>query len=204
MQAYSATDGQLLWKNSIEFSPSKPVSTQLESTSQKLIKDFLASIPYQGFQIVDPLNPKPLIEEGETIMAKVDVGAKSSATQGQKAQWVEIHRSSTAPLFQGGAQIRVIAEGEVLTNENQVLTVEVKRAKDLKSLDKKSLVLIPDEAKKLYNLYAIRNSDENMAPNLNLLSEPLQDAREKNEESRPLLVALTAIGNIVAAVLLAF
>lgn len=204
MQAYSALDGQLLWKNSLEFTQAQPIRVQLETLSKKLIQDFLASIPYQGFQIVDPLSPKPLVEEGETIMAKADVGAKSSATQGQKVQWIEIHRTSSAPLFQGGAQIQVIAEGEILSNENQVLTIEIKRARDLKDLDKKSLILIPDEVKRLYNAYAIRKSTENIDPNLALLSDKMKDTREATGGPRPLLVALTAIGNVIAALLLAF
>lgn len=203
MNAYSGQDGLLLWKKSIDIVASKPISMQLEELAGKLIQDFLATLPYQGFQIVDPLNQEALIEEGNTILARVDVGAKSSATAGQKVQWLEIERSSPNPLFQGGAKVRVIAEGEVIKNENQVLTVEVKRVKDLKLLNKKSLVTIPDEYKRIYDLYAIRSSKD-IQPNLTLLTEPMVDAKEKSEESRPLLVALTAIANIVIAILLAF
>lgn len=203
MNAYSGQDGLLLWKKSIDIVASKPISLQLEELSVKLIKDFYASLPYQGFQIVDPLNQDPLIEEGSTIMARVDVGAKSSAVPGQKVQWLDIARANPSPLFQGGSQIKVIAEGEVLKNENQVLTIEVKRVKDIKLLGKKSLVTIPDEYKRIYDLYAIK-SNKDIQPNLTLLTEPLKDAQEQSEESRPLLVALSSIANIVIAVLLAF
>jgi hypothetical protein len=201
MNAYSGQDGLLLWKKTIDITASKPVSQQLEELSAKLIQDFYASIPYQGFQIVDPLNQEPLIEEGTSIMARVDVGAGSSAIPGQKAQWLEIDRASPLPLFQGGAKIRIIAEGEVIKNDNQVLTLEVKRVKSLKLLDKKSIITIPDERKRIADLYALKNSKE-IQPNLTMLSEPMTDAREKSEEARPLLTALTAIANIVVAVLL--
>lgn len=203
MNAYSGQDGLLLWRKSIDINASKPISLQLEDLSTKLIQDFIAAIPYQGFQIVDPLNQEPLVEEGSTIMARVDVGAKSAAAPGQKVQWIEIDRSSPNPLFQGGAKIRVIAEGEVIQNENQVVTVEVKRVKDLKLLTKKSLVTIPDEYKRVFDAYAIK-SNKDIQPNLMMLSEPMKDAQEQNEEARPLLVALTSIANIVAAILLAF
>lgn len=203
MSAYSGQDGLLLWRKQIEINASKPISLQLEDLSTRLIKDFMASLPYQGFQIVDPLDQKPLIEEGSTIMARVDVGAISAAAPGQKVQWLEIDRSSTQPLFQGGSQIKVIAEGEVIKNENQVLTVEIQRVKDLKLLKKKSLVSIPDEYKRIYDAYAIRSARD-IKPSLNLLSEPMTDAKEQNEETRPLLVALTSIANIVVAILLAF
>lgn len=202
MQAYSGQDGLPLWKKSIDITASKPISMQLEDLSAKLAQDFYSSIPYQGFQIVDPLNQEPLIEEGSTILARVDVGAKSSASPGQKVQWLEIERTSPNPLFQGGSKIRVIAEGEVIKNENQVLTVEVKRVKDIKLLDKRSLVSIPDEYKRLSDAYMIRNSKD-IQPNLTLLSEPMTDAREKSEEARPLLVALSAVANILVALLLA-
>ncbi|MES2769724.1 MAG: hypothetical protein V4596_11325 [Bdellovibrionota bacterium] len=203
MAAYSGQDGLLLWKKSIDIVASRPISLQLEDLSAKLTQDFVAALPYQGFQIVDPLNQEPLIEEGNTILARVDVGAKSSAVPGQKVQWLEIERSSPNALFQGGSKIKVIAEGDVIKNENQVITVEVKRVKDLKLLNKKSLVAIPDEYKRIYDLYGIKSSKD-IQPNLTLLSEPMTDAREKSEESRPLLVALTAIANIVIAILLAF
>lgn len=201
MNAYSGQDGLLLWKKSIDITSSKPISQQLEELSAKLIQDFYASLPYQGFQIVDPLNQEPLHEEGNAIIARIDVGAKSSAVAGQKVQWLEIERGSPLPLFQGGAKVRIIAEGDVLKNDNQVLTVEVKRVKDLKLLEKKSIITILDEKKRISDIYAIKSSKE-IQPNLTMLSEPMVDAREKSEEARPLLVALSAIANIVVALLL--
>jgi hypothetical protein len=203
MSAYSGQDGLLLWRKHIDINASKPISMQLEDLVTRLIQDFIASMPYQGFQIVDPLNQEPLIEEGSTIMARVDVGARSSAVPGQKVQWLEIDRASPHPLFQGGSKIKVIAEGEVIKNENQVVTVEVKRVKDLKLLRKKSLVSIPDEYKRIYDAYAIKSAKD-IQPNLTLLTEPMTDAQEQNEEARPLLVALSSIANIVVAILLAF
>ena len=202
MIAYSAIDGLPLWKKSIDITASKPISLQLEGLSEKLIQDFLAALPYQGFQIVDPLNQEPIVEDGSTDLARMDVGARSSAAPGQKVQWLEIERSNPNPLFQGGSKIRVIAEGEVLKNENQVVTIEVKRAKDIKSLDKKSLISIPDEFKRIGDTYALRNAKD-IQPNLTLLVEPMVDAREQVEETRPLLVALSAIANVVVALLLA-
>lgn len=202
MTAYSAQDGLPLWKKSIDITASKPISLQLEGLSEKLIQDFYASIPYQGFQIVDPLNQEPLIEDGSFVLARMDVGARSSAAPGQKVQWLEIERSSPTPLFQGGSKIKVIAEGEILKNENQVVTIEVKRAKDIKALDKKSLISIPDEYKRIQTAYAIRSAKD-IQPNLTLLVEPMTDAREQTEETRPLLVALSAIANVLAALLLA-
>src|SRR5690606_11007758 len=101
----------------IEINSSRPISKQIEDLAVALTRDFLATLPYQGFQIVDPINQEPIIEEGQNLLARIDVGAKSLAKPGQNIQWLEINRQSPAPLFQGGGQFKVIAEGEVLKTE---------------------------------------------------------------------------------------
>lgn len=202
MEAYSGQDGQLLWTKSLALNAAKPVREQLEDVVLRLTRDFIATIPYHGFQIVDPLNDKAYTSEGENIVVRIDVGAKSGAQPGQKVQWIDVERTTAQPLFQGGSVIRVIAEGEVVKNENQVLTVNVKRAKDLTILNKKAIVHIPDEYKRLTTQYAIR---ENIATEASVayLSEPMVDTESRKRETRPLLTALASIANVILVVLLA-
>lgn len=202
MEAYSNQDGQLLWTKTINLISSKPLSEQIEDASLKLIQDFLANIPYQGFQIVDPLNEKPYIEEGNNIIARIDVGAKAAIKKGQKVQWVEVERNNAYPLFQGGSIIRIIAEGEVVVFENQVATVNIKRSKDLTILNKKAIVHFPDEFSRLTAVYGIKDVIKGEVSTA-YLSAPMIDTEERFKESRPLLTALASIANVVLFLLIA-
>ncbi len=203
MLAYAGQDGMLLWKKSLDFNSSKPIAQQLEESSEKLIRDFIATIPYHGFQIVDPLIGKTVIEEGSTLIAKVDVGAKSTILAGEKVQWIEIERVNTQPLFQGGAKYTVYAEGTVVKNENQILTVEIKRLISLDKLQKKSVILSSEESKRLTSQHALKDSSKPEVPTA-LVQGELRDSQDHNSEKKSLFTALAAIINIVVVILLAF
>ena len=128
MQAYDGSNGVVLWRKESTMHPSLKVSDQFAATARKLINDFIASIPYQGFQQVDPLIGKPLYEEGDVTVAQVDVGVSSKVAAGDPVQWIKVTAFNASPLFQGGAKITVFAEGRVLKLDQGIATVEVLRA----------------------------------------------------------------------------
>ncbi len=200
MFAYSGIDGFILWQNSVSLNPSLPVNKQLEPLSLKLTQDFLASMPYQGFQIIDPLIGKAVFEEGDISLAKVDVGAKFGIQIGDTVQWLRIRRLNSNPLFQGGGEYRVVAEGEVTKIEKETLLVQIKRAVDIKSLDKKNLVSFPTETANLQSRYALAK-EKSVSPTL--LSEPLYPTETSSTKSKPLVTSVVSIGSIAALLLLA-
>ncbi len=203
MIAYDGDDGFPLWEKSLPFNASLPVEKQVESLSMKLAKDFIASLPYQGFQIVDPLIGKPVYEEGDVNLAKVDIGAKAQAQVGEQVQWITIERQSSAPLFQGGGLVRVLAEGEIIKTENQTVLVEIKRVNDVKQLIEKSLVSIPSESARLHTLYAIEEPGRPKISTL-MLAQPMHPTETKSSQARPLLTSLASVAGLVALILLAF
>ena len=72
--------------------------TRVEETlnaALKLIQDFVASVPYQGFQIVDPLIAKPVFEEGRAMFAKVEVGKDAQIQKGDPVQWIRLSGSTS-------------------------------------------------------------------------------------------------------------
>lgn len=198
---YSRFDGSILWTSQLQFHPSLPVDEQLTDVAVKLTRDFIAKVPYQGFQILDPLINKPVFEEGDVKLAKVDVGGNTRIVEGDLIQWVVVERTTGAPLFVGGARLDVIAEGQVAKNDNGILLVEIKRAKDIDLLKKDSLVRAPKEVEHLNINYALQ-SNRALAPELRYT--PLPPARSEHEETKPLLSALVGIANAALFLLLAF
>lgn len=197
---YACVDGSLLWTRALPLHPSLPIEKQLVDSSLKLIRDFIASIPFHGLQILDPLIGKPVFEEGDVRLAKVDVGSNTRVVAGDPVQWVSVEKTTGAPLFIGGAQTNVIAEGEVIKNENGILLVEIKRLKSLDLLKTHSLLRLPKEAEFLATNHALQTSNP-LAPELRYT--PLPPSRPEGEKSKPLVTALVSIANFLAFLLLA-
>ncbi len=201
MTVYTCVDGSVLWTGSLALHASLPIEKQTEDSAVKLIRDFIATVPYHGLQILDPLIGRPVYEEGDVRLSKVDVGSNTRAAVGDSVQWINIEKTTNAPLFLTGSRSNVIAEGEIVKNENGILLVELKRLKDVNLLTTNSLVRLPKEAEFLNANYALQTS-RNLAPELRY--SPLPPARPANEETKPLVAALVAIANFVGFLLLAF
>lgn len=202
MVVYSARDGLPLWKQELPLSKSQPLGAQILPASEKLAKDFLASVPYQGYQIIDPLIGTPLYEEGDVKIAKVDGGNQPNIRVGDSVHWLQVERTNVDALFQNGGKTTVIAEGEVVQREGEVLLVRISRAKSLSTLREKSLVSFPAEALRLRaSLLNFNSSDPKIIPDW--VQADIRGATSKTDEKKPFAMALTAIANIAALLLLA-
>ncbi|HEX4925106.1 MAG TPA: hypothetical protein VFV50_13520, partial [Bdellovibrionales bacterium] len=201
MVAYNGETGVTLWRNQFQLHPSMPINDQIEGAALKLIRDFVASVPYQGFHIVDPLIGKAVFEEGRAMYAKVEIGTDAVVQKGDAVQWVRLTGSS--PLFQEGGQVTVIADGIVTDVERDILTVEIRRVTDLTLLREKSLVRLPKEHQRLQENYALKDRfKKQLSPEM-LVAEMKPSAPESNEK-RSLLTSIAAIASIAALILLAF
>jgi hypothetical protein len=200
MTAYDYFDGGLLWEQTLLLHPSVPVEQQLKEAAVKLIHDFVASLPGQGNQILDPLINRPVYEEGDIKLAKMDVGANSRVADKDAIQWIRVERIGSGPLFGSGGRVEVIAEGEVLKSENGILTAEIKRAKNIEDLQVYTLVRLPKEAEFLTAQYGLK-SENALKPELRY--NPMPPAREQEDKGKPLFAALAGIASIAALLLLA-
>jgi hypothetical protein len=201
MSVYSGETGITLWKNQYQLHPSVPISDQLEGAALKLIQDFVSSIPYQGFQIVDPLIGKTVFEEGWAMYSKVEVGTDASAQKGDAVQWVR--HTGSSPLFQEGGQVTIIAEGVVADIERDILTVEIRRVTDLSLLKEKSLVRLPKEQQRLQEAFALKDRfKKQLSPEM--LIADMKPSTPESNQNRSLLTAVSSIASFAALVLLAF
>lgn len=195
--------GLVLFRKVVGLHPSITINDQLASLSRRLVNDFAATIPYQGFTVVDSMIGRPVFDEGETKLARVDLGITTGAQIGDVAQWIKIVTNNASAVFQGGAKITVFAEGKIVRIEEGVATVEIIRASSIKDIKEFTLVRIPREAERLQNEFVLTDTlkttltAELVAPEANPMERV---ARER----RPLMTTLSFVGSLAAFILLAF
>jgi hypothetical protein len=204
MTVYDAANGFVLWSRTAELKPTATASDQLPTAAKKLIGDFIASVPYQAFQIVDPLIGRATYSDGALTLAQVDVGVAGSAQVGDAVQWVRISYESNTPVFQGGGKITAIAEGRVVKVAQGIATVEVTRAVRRDLIKEFSLVRLPREFERLQAKFAIKDNELKSTTDLTLLSPEAAPMETVRKERKPLLTTGSFIASLAAILLLAF
>lgn len=203
MTAYDAGFGLMLWQRDFQMHYARPVAEQIVEASKKLIRDFLASIPYQGYQIIDPLRGKTTFEDADEIRTEVQIPSNSGIQVGDPVQWIHLRHKTTEALFQGGGEIRAFAEGKVVMIEKSVASIQVLRATQLNEIKEYSLVKFPKEFERV----RFEKSLKINLPGKSSTSLPTVQAEileNQIKEKRPLLNTLSFIGSVLGALLLAF
>jgi len=203
MRVYEGEYGRVLWQHDLTLQPSLPVAQQLKAAVVKLAQDFLASIPYQGFVVIDPLKGQPLYQEGRRLMVRADVGEGADVQIGDPAQLIHIFSDNLKPLFTEGASIQVFAEGRVVERSRETIVIELDRLNKMSSIPEGTLVRLPKEIKRLEELYSIQDSLHNKI-DPTFLSPGMTSAKQRVAENKPLLASLAFIGNLAAFLLPAF
>ena len=203
MTVYDGGNGSTIWRKGVTLHPSLPMSDQLPQVAKRMVDDFVASIPYQGFTIVDSLIGQPVYEEGDVKLAQIDLGQMTGAQIGDVVQWLRISPTSTEPLFDGGAKLNVFAEGKIAKIEQGIAVVEIQRASTLGYLKEFSLVRVPREADRLLKAYAIRENPRTTLT-AELVSPEADPLQRISKERKPLATTLSIISSVAAFLLLAF
>jgi hypothetical protein len=203
MRVYEGEYGRPLWEHELTLQPSLPIAEQLQAAIIKLARDFIATIPYQGFVVIDPLKGRPVYTEGRRQMIKVEIGENAEVDVGDPVQVVRIYSDSLKPLFTHGASIEIYGEGRVVTRSQENILVELDRMADGAKIQEGSLVRLPRELKRLQQQFAMQDSLRTKI-DPEFLSPGMTSARQVEEENKPLVTSLTFIANIAVFLLLAF
>ena len=203
LSAYDGSNGVTLWRREHRLLPSAALREQLASAARKVIDDFVASSPYQGFQVVDPLYGAPVFREKDRKLAEVDLGSATGAQVGDDVQWIRLSNENLKPLFQGGGKMTVFAEGRISKVEQGIATVELLRLAKGQAIKEFDLVRLPREYERLQKLYAIQDGlRTSLSPELVALEAAPLELVVK--ERRPLATVASWVGSIAALLLLAF
>lgn len=201
MFVYDGEYGRTLWRMTASLNPAVPVPDQLTSVAQKLTQDFIASIPYQGFVITDPIIGKPVYKERKKTLVKVDVGLNSQVNVGDPVQLVRVETVNLQPLFLDGGRVEVFAEGHVVQVDRKSVVVEIERSsKD--NIEELAAVRFPKELARLQEQLHLK--DRLKTVNSNVLATEMNPTQERVREYKPLVLAVTFIANLAAFLLLAF
>jgi len=200
LRAFSGQTGILLYDKGIRLSQNVPLKEQLEPSSKKLVDDFLATTPYQGFTLLDPLMNKVVFDEGKKQMAKVDAGTKTAIGKGDPVQWLAIKEAP--PVYQDNRNFVVVAEGVVNDIQNGVIIVEVKRYKNMDYIQERSLVRFPKEAQRLSENDLLPNSRNGLTTEI-VIAE-MRAAQTEADQHKPLVATGMSLGTMLALLLLAF
>ena len=203
MAVYETNFGRPLWTQQIPLQPSVPIADQLEPAVLKLARDFIASIPYQGFVIVDPLKSGSIYREGKRLLVKANIGLGAEAEVGDPFELIRVTSDHIKPLFTHGASIEVFGEGRIVAIDRETVTAELTRLTRTSDVKEKTLVRLPKEQKRLQQLFALTDSLKNKI-NPEFLSPEMTSTKQEQAENKPLIASVVFIVNLAAFFFLAF
>lgn len=203
MRVYEGDYGRPLWIKQLVLQPSLPISAQIKPSVIKLAKDFIASIPYHGFVVTDPLQGRPIYQEGRRLLLKADVGLDAEIEVGDTAQLIRIYSDTLKPMFVDGATSEIYGEGRVVAISREIITVELDRLNRSAQILDGALLRLPKELKRLQQTYAIQDGLRSKI-DPEFFSPGMTSAKQAQSETKPLIASLTFIANLAAFLLLAF
>lgn len=203
MRVYESEYGRLLWTQDYNLHPSLPLTEQLQGTARKLVYDFISSIPYQGFVVVDPLKRSATYAEGSSVRTKVHVGLNAAVEVGDTVQFFRLYHDSVKPLFTPETSLEIFGEGKVLAIDGEMAIVELERLAKQTTLKDFTLVRLPKEFQRLRDTYALGNTIKG-AVGTEYYSPEVTPVQEEVAERKPLVASLLYILNMAAFLLLAF
>jgi len=203
MRVYESEYGRLLWTHDFNLHPSQPISDQLVGAARKLIYDFVASIPYQGFVVIDPLKRTAVFKDGERLLARVNLGLTGAVQVGDPVQFIHLYHDTVRPLFTPENNPEVFGDGKVLLIEHDTVTVEILRFAKSSGINEFTLVRFPQELQRLRSMYALSQSAKNTI-GTEYFSPEITAVQQDVAERKPLVTTLTFILNMAAFLLLAF
>lgn len=202
MRVYETKRGFTLWSGDIEMHPTLQLSKQLTDSVRKLLYDFLSSIPYHGYVVVDSIIGRPSYSEGEKLLFKADIGLGTQITVGDTVQLVRVVVDKILPVFQGGATVEVYVEGKIISVDRQIITAQVTHRQENAEIKPEALLRVPDELRRIKEMYGLNESAEKSL-SARVVWGPSELTTEQKEK-KPLVTSLAWMANFALVLLLAF
>lgn len=209
----SSADGTAVWSMSVDLHPSVLLREQIANVSRALIREFIASLPYQAVTTNDALSKRAVFSDGRRQLARVRLAPKTVAV-GDKVEWVQVRRESLGPLFQGASKASVKAYGTVAEVKDQDVLVEIDRMEDASLVKEGALVNFPKEQARLLELSKAKDSATSKAVVSLLVADTALDGaaivpegkvdEKRRDESGPLATTLSILASLAVILLLAF
>ncbi|MCB0390621.1 MAG: hypothetical protein KDD58_05000 [Bdellovibrionales bacterium] len=203
LYAYESIRGQLVWSYTTNMHASLPLSEQIEKASEETASLLIADIPYHGFVVKDEIIGQTVFKRNNQVLVKIEISTLASVGIGDEIQWIKVFNQNLKPLFQGGANIEIFADGKVIEVHDGYILAEVKRVTDINHITVGSLIRLPSELKRFKELYALKDSIKRRI-NPDYFSPEISEIHQEAQETQPLLTALSFLVNIVTILLIAF
>jgi hypothetical protein len=194
MKVYDGENGYVLWEGNAEFHPAIPINDQVIRVATQLMNQFVAAIPYQGFQVTDDVIGKPIWEDNNQQFAMVFVGPHAQVDVGDQVQWVKVTGDVSQPFFSSTTRVVVIAEGTIKDIKNDRAVVRIDRMRDPTELKNDSLVRFPKEMNRLKELFA--NEDKSSNLSAEYLSSEMKGSKEFSKDHSATSTALMWLGSM--------
>lgn len=201
MRAYEGRFGRILWEQKIQINSSLTLKEQLSSLVRRLVYDFLVSVPYQG-SLVRNIEDKVVYVENNRFLVRAHFG-RVPPPVGAKIQVIRIFHETIRPLFSIETDIEVIADGKVITIEDEFAILELVRFSPDLQFKEGMLVKAPDQWAEAQEQHKIK-LEPGLKVGREFLSPQVSPVSERLRESKPLFFSLAFLANLATFLLLAF
>ncbi|MBT4760826.1 MAG: hypothetical protein HOO06_03930 [Bdellovibrionaceae bacterium] len=200
MFVYDSVYGGRLWSGELILNVSIPVKDQLVSEGKKLVGDFIASIPYQGF--VDKLNDQNTVSIDDSepyfygyfpVVKFIEVG--------ERVKVLKIRRDNFNQLFGSLNSSVIIAEGNIVNKNGNHLKIKLDKVVDVEQIVQGELLSISKEQKRIRDLFEL---EKNKALEDAVYDPKIKNVYNKKDEVTPLVSALSFLGTLAIFLLIAF
>jgi hypothetical protein len=149
---YEGRNGALLWSRSVPLTTSLPLAEQLKGLAVRVAREFEADVPYQGYLVRDLSTGMVLnkVQGRSLVLIQLPVG--SGVSEGDEAEILRIRARSLEPLFQGGGESELLAQGQVVKIEGGVAEVKIDRQSSKWQPGEGDLVRFPRAIRRLKDL----------------------------------------------------
>ena len=203
LRVYDGSVGRLLWSYQFKLHASSPMAEQLPLATEKLIKDFIAAIPYQGFVFEDPLKGAPVFKEEDQKLFYAHIGTQSGAEVGDQVQLIRVESDRLKMLFGPDLRFEVFAEGSIIGLDRELALVRLERVTNVDEIRSEVLVRLPGEAKRLRELFRLQQGVAVL--DTGKVSTAMQQLKDQEiQETKPMVTSLSWLGNLALFLLLAF